>query len=126
MFALNKVLLTGAVSEAGPKLNYPESGGNPVCSFTLIVTEKGPNGQAFKLFVPVDVFGKDAENTAERLEAGMPVFIDGKLKWKSWVDKKGEKQGRLTVMTWSVQVGEEPVASGSPRQLSMDDTDVPF
>jgi single stranded DNA-binding protein len=101
--SLNKVILCGKVSEAGPKLSYsPE--GTPQCTFTLIVEEPGRNGAPFKLFVPVEVFGKQAEPVAERINAGDVVLVDGKLRWKTWVNKQGEKQGRLVVLAWAVNV----------------------
>jgi hypothetical protein len=38
------------------------------------------------------------------------VLVDGKLQWKSWLDRKGEKQGRLAVLAWKVDKPETPAA----------------
>ncbi len=101
--SINRVLLVGRVTEAGPKLTY-SSDGSPQCIFTLLLEEPAKDGTMFKLFVPVEVFGKQAEPVAEQINAGDTVLIDGKLKWKSWIDKQGEKQGRLGIMAWQVSL----------------------
>jgi single stranded DNA-binding protein len=103
MTSLNKVIICGKITDAGPKLTYT-SEGTAQCSFAIMLKEPGRDGTPFKLFVPVEVFGKQAEPVAEQLNAGDTVLVDGKLKWKSWIDKKGEKQGRLVVMAWAVNV----------------------
>jgi single stranded DNA-binding protein len=101
--SLNKVIICGKVTDASLKLTYT-SEGTPQCAFTLMVEELGRDGSSFKLFVPVEVFGKQAEPVAEQINAGDVILVDGKLKWKSWLDKKGEKQGRLGVMAWAVSL----------------------
>jgi single stranded DNA-binding protein len=110
MNGINKVILAGHVTEAGPKLTYsPE--GTPQCSFTLLLEEAGRDGHVYKLFLPVEVFSTHGEWAAEHLNAGDLILVDGKLKWKTWVDKKGEKQGRLAVMAWQVSLMSTPAAS---------------
>jgi single-stranded DNA-binding protein len=69
----------------------------------------GKEGQALKLFVAVEVYGAQAEWTAEHLDRGALILVDGKLKWKSALDKRGMKQGRLMVLGWQVSlVGMPP------------------
>ena len=109
MNSINKVLLTGQVTDAGPKLTY-SSEGTPQCTFTVLVEECGKDGHLFKLFVPVEVFSAHGEWTAEHVNAGDLVLIDGKLRWRSWVDNKGEKQGKLSVMAWQVSLVGPPAA----------------
>ncbi len=102
MLAINKVIVIGRVTDAGPKLTY-SSEGTPQCSFTLLIEEAGKDGaNVFKLFVPIEVFGTHGEWVVEHVNVGDLVCIDGKLRWKSWIDKKGEKQGKLGVMAWQV------------------------
>ena len=99
MNGINKVLLVGDVTDAGPKISWNEAG-SPCTTFTLLLEEAGKEGQTFKLFVPVEVWGKHAEWVAETIAAGMAVLIDGRLKWRSSVDRQGQKQGRLIVTAW--------------------------
>jgi single-strand DNA-binding protein len=104
VIAINKVLLLGTVTDEGPRLTYAEHG-TPQCSFMLLVAEPGKEGATFKLYVPVDIFGDRAESVAETIQNGDVVLVDGKLRWRSWIDKKtGQKEGKLAVLAWSVQV----------------------
>jgi single-stranded DNA-binding protein len=52
------------------------------------LSEDGKDDRAFRLYVPVEVWGKQhAEWCAETVASGMTVLIDGRLKWKSSVDR---------------------------------------
>jgi single-strand DNA-binding protein len=84
-----------------PQLTYSENG-TPQCSFTLLVEEKGQE-HTLLLYIPIDLFGNRAEKAAEVVSAGDTVLVDGKLRWRSWFDKKGEKQGKLAVLAWNVE-----------------------
>src|SRR6266545_6198005 len=107
MLPINKVLLVGKVTEAGPKISWTGHG-TAQTSFTLQIDEPGRDGKVFKLFVPVVVYNK-AEQVAETINAGDLLAIDGKIGWTSRVDKKtGERSGKLTVVAWSVQVERAP------------------
>jgi single-strand DNA-binding protein len=100
MLTLNKVVLLGTLPE-DPKLVYSENG-TPQCSFTLLVEEKGQE-HTCRLYIPCNIFGDRAEKVAEGISAGDTVLVDGKLRWRSWFDKKGEKQGKLAVLAWGVE-----------------------
>lgn len=64
---LNKVLLMGRVTTAGPKLTYSEKlGGYPTCSFWLQVDEPGKDGAVFSSYIPVEITGKHAEDGGAR------------------------------------------------------------
>ena len=92
---LNHVTLTGRV-ERDPITRFADHGTPPV-SFTLRLTEAGPAGQEFKLYVPVEVYGQVGELAGE-LSAGEAVLVAGKLKWTSWTDKQGQKRTSLCVL----------------------------
>lgn len=114
MNGINKVIVAGQVTEAGPKLTYsPE--GMPQCRFTLVVEEAGKDGHVYKLFLPVEVFSANGAWAAEHVNAGDTILVDGKLKWKSWLDKQGVKQGKLIVMAWAVSLVGVPSAAVSPN-----------
>jgi single-stranded DNA-binding protein len=103
MHDINKVLLVGQVADAGPKLSYT-SEGTPECHLTLLLQETGKSGQVYKLFVPVEVYSAHGEWTAEHVNAGDVVLVDGKLKWKSTIDKQGAKQGRMVILAWQLSL----------------------
>lgn len=89
MTHINRMLLVGRVTDAGLKLTY-SSDGTPQACFALLVEEPGKEGVTFELSVPVAVFGTQAEPVAEQINAGDTVLIDGRLKWKCWLNKRGE------------------------------------
>jgi single stranded DNA-binding protein len=92
---LNHVTLTGTL-ERDPITRFADHG-TQLCSFTLRLTEAGPAGQAFTLFVPCEAYGPAGEVAGE-LSAGAAVLVAGKLKWTSYTDKTGQKRTGLCVL----------------------------
>jgi single-strand DNA-binding protein len=92
---LNHVTLTGVI-ERDPITRFADHGTQQV-SFTLRLTEAGPAGQAFTLFVPCEAYSQAAELAGE-LSAGDAVLVAGKLKWTSWTTKEGTKRTSLCVL----------------------------
>ena len=98
---INKVIIMGKVSDL--KVTF-DADGKPQTSFTLRYEQECGEGKLAKLYVPIDAAPTRAESIAEAISDGATVLVDGALKWRSWVDKKGEKQGRLGVLAWLVSV----------------------
>lgn len=97
---INKVIISGTVADYKTVVD-PDM--KVQLSFTLLYQQPyGTQGQVQKLFLPVDVAPSKAEAVAEAIDDGDMVLVDGSLKWRSWIDKKGEKQGKLTVLAWNV------------------------
>ena len=92
---LNHVTLTGKLAR-DPVVKFADHG-TQVTSFTVQLTEAGPTGQAFTLFVPCEAYSAVAEAAGE-LSVGEAVLIAGKLKWTSWTDKQGQKRTSLAVL----------------------------
>lgn len=113
MFTLNTVLVVGRVTEQGVKIQWGENG-TAETRWTLIIEEANPAGQTFKLFAPCCAYGKTAEAIGEAVNPGDGLYLDGKLKWRSWVGKKGEKQGRLEILVWSWQ----KVEAAAPAEVT--------
>jgi single-stranded DNA-binding protein len=97
---LNHVTLTG-VLERDPITRFADHGTQQV-HFTLRLTEPGPAGQAFTLFVPCEAYGQAGE-LAGNLNASEAVLVAGKLKWTSYTDKSGQKRTSLCVLAWLLQ-----------------------
>ena len=102
MVSLNKVLLIGQVAPEGVKFGYNENN-TPEAIWTIVVEEPGAQGALFKTFIPCVAYAKAAEAMVETLQAGQTVFLEGRLKFRSWMTKTGEKKSRLEVVTWLVQ-----------------------
>lgn len=97
---LNHVTLTG-ILERDPLIKFADHGTQHVC-FTIRLTEAGPAGQAFTLFVPCEAYSGAAEQTGN-LNAGDAVLVHGKLKWTSWTAKDGSKKTNLCVLARMVK-----------------------
>jgi single-strand DNA-binding protein len=98
MFSLNEVFLAGTLAK-DPTTSFQDNG-TQVTQARLCVAEES-NGQTYRVWVPIEGFGRAAQVLAELTE-GDACLIKGKLKWKSW-EKDGKKQGTFIVSTWSVQ-----------------------
>ena len=94
MDSLNTVCISGVV-ERDPRTKF-EGDGLQTTTLTLRLEEQGKDGMVFKVYVPVDCYGKVAERAAA-LSAGDLVGIEGKLKWKSY-DHQGQRKGTLCVL----------------------------
>jgi len=135
MASLNKVLLMGNLTR-DPELRYIPSG-QAVTTLGLAVNNrfgKGADQKEDVLFVDVDVWAKTAENCAQYLHKGSPVFIEGRLKFQQW-EKDGQKRSKISVTAMSVQflpTGKQGGSSSGSDQSGGfgtppdDDDDVPF
>ncbi|MBN1871378.1 MAG: single-stranded DNA-binding protein [Candidatus Omnitrophica bacterium] len=105
MANLNKVLLIGNLTR-DPELRYVPSG-TAVVNFNLAtnrfyVTSSGEKKQE-TCYVRVIVWGKVAETCGEYLSKGSPVFVEGRLQYRSWDGANGEKRSTLEVRAERVQ-----------------------
>lgn len=116
MADFNKVMLMGNLTR-DPEVRYTPSG-TAVADLGLAVNRsfKGSDGQLKDetCFVRVTVWSRQAENCAQYLKKGSPVFVEGRLKYDEW-EKDGQKQSRLSV------VGERVQFLGAPRGASFQD-----
>lgn len=134
MASFNKVLLMGNLTR-DPELRYTASGA-AVASFGLAVNRKYKAGDEWKeevCFVDITVWAKQAENCAEYLHKGSPVFLEGRLNFQSWESDTGQKRNKLEVVANNIQFLGRPGAGGdaapggqeSPGQSNAKD-DIPF
>jgi len=54
-------------------------------------------------FVPIIVWGDQAERCADKLKKGMPVHVEGRLQTSSWQATDGTKKSKLEVVASRVQ-----------------------
>jgi single-strand DNA-binding protein len=55
-------------------------------------------------FVPIIVWGDQAERCGERLKKGSPVHVEGRLQTNKWEGNDGIKRSRLEVVASRVQI----------------------
>lgn len=123
MANLNKVFLIGNLTR-DPELRYVPSG-TAVANFGLATnrtynTSSGEKKQE-TCFVRVVAWGRIAEVCGEYLSKGSPVFIEGRLQYRSWDTSSGEKRSAVEVRAERVQfLGK----GGKPQGPSSEGTEM--
>ncbi|MBN8867993.1 MAG: single-stranded DNA-binding protein, partial [Solirubrobacterales bacterium] len=86
----------------------------------------------------VVVWGAQGQNCANYLSKGRPVAIDGRLDWREWQDKEGNKRQTIEIVADTVQflgtaggnsntgTSDTPPATQNPAGISGADDDIPF
>lgn len=104
MANFNKVMLMGNLTR-DPDLKFI-SNGSAVCNLGLAINRKYKVDDEWKTdvcYVDVTVWSKTAENCAEYLKKGSPVFIEGRLQLDEWETDDGQKRTKLKVVADNVQ-----------------------
>jgi len=106
MANFNKVMLMGNLTR-DPEKRYTK-GDQPVTRFSVACNRTYTDRQTGEkkqivAFVPVVVWGRSAENCAQYLQKGSPVFVEGRLQSRSWETSDGQKRNTLEVVASSVQ-----------------------
>ncbi len=141
MFDLNKVFLAGRLTR-DPELRYTPDG-TAVAKLGVAVSRQYKTRDGEKreeaCFVNVDTWDKQAEFVSKYFEKGRPIFIEGRLRSRSWETDSGERRSvvevradRIQFMDWVDR--DEPAKSDTPvAQTPQDepfepptDDDVPF
>ena len=104
MVSLNRVLLIGNLTK-DPELRYTPSG-TPVANLRLAVNSiyKDQSGQRKEetCFVTVVVWSRQAEICHQYLKKGRPVFIEGRLMYRTW-EAEGKTRSTMEVRADRVQ-----------------------
>lgn len=87
---MNKVVLIGRLTK-DPELRFTPGDGKAVTSLTLAV-DKFVNGEKQADFVPVVIWGKQAEATANYMSKGSQAAISGRIQTRSYDAKDGTKR----------------------------------
>ena len=111
--SLNRVFLIGNLTR-DPELRYIPSG-TAVTSFDIAVNrayvaQSGEKKEETS-FLKVVVWARRAEVCAEYLSKGSPVFVEGRLRSRSWETQDGQKRSTVEVVANNVQF-----LRGSSRQ----------
>lgn len=113
---MNKVLLIGHVGKT-PEIRYLETPDHPkVAQFTLATTEarKAKDGTVTKLteWHNIVAWRGVADFVEKYIQTGSQVFIEGKLRTRSW-ESKGQKVYRTEIIAENLQfVGRKPEDNG--------------
>jgi single-strand DNA-binding protein len=104
--SVNKVILIGNLGK-DPELRYTQGGG-PVANLSVATTRKWRNKQSNELVEEtewhrVSVFGQQAEHCNNYLSKGRMVYVEGRLRTRSYDDKDGVKRYSTEVIADTVQ-----------------------
>ena len=89
---MNKVVLIGRLTK-DPELKFTAGTGTAVATFTLAVDRRfKKEGQPSADFLPVVVWGKTAENTANYMSKGRLMSVAGRIETRSYEAKDGSKR----------------------------------
>jgi len=102
---VNKVILVGNLG-ADPEQRFTPNG-QGVCEFRLATNEswvdKSGQKQERTEWHRVVVWGKRGEVCAKYLSKGRQVYVEGRLRTRSWEDKDGNKRWMTEVIANDVQ-----------------------
>ena len=117
--SLNKVFLIGNLTR-DPELRYIPSG-TAVAGFDLAInrpylTQSGEKKEETS-FIKIVVWARRAEVCAEYLKKGSPVFVEGRMRSRSWEGKDGQKRSTVEVIASNVQfLRSSPRVNAAPQQ----------
>ncbi|MGB8951049.1 MAG: single-stranded DNA-binding protein [Candidatus Aminicenantales bacterium] len=147
--SLNKVILIGRLGQK-PELRYLPQKERAVARFTLATNERLFNPATNESSVRVEwhrivVWGKLAEFCEKYLGQGKQIYVEGKLRTRSWQDREGNKRSTTEIEAQNIVLlgkREEPPEAGpypetsksefsgeedvAPSEEGEADEDVPF
>jgi single-strand DNA-binding protein len=117
----NKVVIMGNLAR-DPEIRYTATK-QAVAKLTVAVGHqyKGKSGEVVDQtdFIPVVVWGSQAENCERYLRKGRPVLVEGRLQVRSYETKEGEKRIATEVVSQNVVfLGGRRDEEASPGPIS--------
>ncbi|MHC6181527.1 single-stranded DNA-binding protein [Clostridium sp. JNZ X4-2] len=100
---MNKVVLIGRLTK-DPELRFTPGMGKAVTTFTIAVDRRfSKDGQREADFIPIVVWGKQAESTANYMSKGKLIGISGRIQTRSYEAKDGSRKYVTEVIAEEVQ-----------------------
>ncbi|HYA92975.1 MAG TPA: single-stranded DNA-binding protein [Thermodesulfobacteriota bacterium] len=140
MAGVNKVILIGNLG-ADPEVKYL-SNGTTVANFRMATSENRVNRSSGEKTTVTEwhrvvAFGRLAEICGEYLNKGKQVYIEGRIRTRSWEGKDGNRRYTTEIVATQMQMLGIAGTSGGPpdsqKELEVDeegtptpDDDVPF
>src|SRR3954452_64179 len=107
---INRVVLTGNLTH-DPELRSTASG-TSVCSLRIACNTRRKDGSGNWVDKPnyfdVTVWGAQGENCANYLSKGRPVAVDGRLEWREFTDREGNKRQAVDIIADNMQFLSSP------------------
>lgn len=118
---INRVIITGNLTR-DPETR--QAGSTSVCGLRVAVNGRRKNAEGQWVDDPnyfdISVFGAQGDNCARFLSKGRGVAVDGRLNWREWQDKEGNKRQSVDIIADTVQFlgGRDEGASGNGNSYS--------
>ena len=128
--SLNKVLLIGHLG-GNPEVRFLPQSDRQVARFTLATNERSfnPNTSESKDFTQwhrIVAWGKLAEFCEKYLTQGKQIYVEGKLRTRSWQDRDGNKRYTTEVNAQSiVLLGKRETVPAESVETPRHDTEIP-
>ena len=117
MPSLNKTMIMGNLG-ADPEMKYTVNG-NAVTTFSVAVNEQWNDKDGDRVsrteWFSVVTWNRTAENCAQYLRKGAPVFIEGRMQTRSWDGADGVKHYKTELMGDRVMFLESSDGKRGPR-----------
>ena len=135
---MNLIVLQGRLTR-DPEVRYTPDSQLAIASFSVAVDRgKNKNGEDMGAdFIPVKVFGKQAENCERFLGKGCRVSVQGRIQTGSYEDKNGQKVFTTDVIAQRVEfidfkektpqnANQGAWNDNPPGYSSLSEDDIPF
>lgn len=126
MAGINKVILVGNLGK-DPEMRYTQSG-VPVCSFPMATSETYRDRNTNEKITQTEwhnivIWRKMAETAEKYLNKGSQVYIEGKLRTRSWEDQQGMKRYTTEIVADVMQLldrpsGDRPQSAPHPAETA--------
>lgn len=148
--SLNKVILIGRLGQ-NPELRYLPQTERAVAKFTLATNERYFNPSTNESDIRAEwhrivTWGKLAEFCDKYLNQGKQIYLEGKLRTRTWQDREGNKRSTTEIEAQNIillgkreEIPEKPLAEesepppqdsteeeASPEKEWEDEDEVPF
>ncbi len=119
MLSINRVILLGNLGK-DPEVRHLE-GGVTVVNFPLATSEvfKDKSGQKTEHteWHNIVLWRGLAETAEKYLKKGSEVYIEGRIKTKSWEDKDGNKRYNTEIIADTLKLGRSPKENNQPTSV---------
>lgn len=132
---MNKVTLIGRLTK-DPELKYTPGAGTAVTTVTLAVDRRYSKDEKKEVdFIPVVIWGKSAESTAQYMKKGLLMGVAGRIQTRSYEATDGSGKRYVTEVVAEeikfLQWGDKQQSSGGgysdyENMTPVDDEDIPF
>lgn len=134
---MNRVVLIGRLTK-DPELRFTPGTGSAVTTLTLAVDRYNTKtGQREADFIPIVIWGKQAESVANYMSKGSQIAISGRIQTRSYDAKDGTKRYVTEVVADAFNgvkfCGSKNNSSGNQNtnnsyddMIPIDDGDMPF